>query len=152
MTTTRSHFRAARCGDRTGRGRLIGFALLLAAVAAGCASGGTDGERAPRGSATRIIQAEIAALSSVANAWDAVQRLRPQWLRGRGASSVTSSENNLPVIYVNNARLGDIDSLQSIEAAAIREMRFIRAADATTRWGTGHAGGVIEVIVRSGPR
>lgn len=131
--------------------------LAFTVVATACASGsaGSDdssADAAPRGSATHIIQAEITALSAVANAWDAVQRLRPQWLRGRGLTSVSNAEGSLPVVYLNNARLGDIDALRSIEAAAVLEMRFVRASDATTRWGTGHAGGVIEVLVRSGRR
>jgi hypothetical protein len=43
-------------------------------------------------------------------------------------------------------RHGDIQSLRSILIEEIAEVRFISASDATTRWGTGHAGGVIQVL------
>jgi hypothetical protein len=53
------------------------------------------------------------------------------------------------VIYVNGMRAGPLEALRSISAVDVQEIRYISAADATTRWGTGHSGGVIEVRIRS---
>jgi hypothetical protein len=123
-------------------------------VCTACASGGGGGAPGTeRGSSTRIIEAEILRLAdSVNSAWEVVQRLRPQWLRSRGQVSVMSGEGDRPIVYVNNARFGEMIVLQNIEALSVREMRFIRAADATTRWGTGHPAGAIEVFLHTGSR
>jgi len=42
--------------------------------------------------------------------------------------------------------LGELITLQNIPVAEIAEIRYISGPDATTRWGTGVLGGVIEVI------
>ncbi len=127
---------------------LAGAFILTLVLLPACASSG-ERERAPRGSADHIIQAEIEA-ANLNNAMELVERLRPNWLRGRGQTSIMGGGSDTPVVYIENTRFGDTQSLQGIEARSIIEMRFIRAADATTRWGTGHAGGVIQITMRSG--
>jgi hypothetical protein len=52
----------------------------------------------------------------------------------------------LPLVYVDEMPYGDLATLQTIPIIEITEIRYINARDATTRWGTGVAGGVIEVI------
>jgi outer membrane cobalamin receptor len=52
----------------------------------------------------------------------------------------------MPVVYVDNVRFGDLETLQSIPITGIAEIRYMSGPDATTRWGTGVLGGVIEVI------
>jgi hypothetical protein len=42
----------------------------------------------------------------------------------------------------------DLTGLSTIPANRVREIRYINAADATTRWGTGHASGVILVTTK----
>lgn len=78
-------------------------------------------------------------------AYEAVVQLRPAFLRARGARSIRDPSPNARIVYVNDMRHGGIDVLRSIRVEEIDEIRFISAADATTRWGTGHAGGVIQV-------
>lgn len=53
------------------------------------------------------------------------------------------------VAYVDDVRLGDLEQLRTVQRGTVREIRYIRGAtDATTRWGTGHSNGVIQVIVK----
>jgi hypothetical protein len=119
----------------------VAMALVLAAA---CASG----PRVVGGPRDRITQAEIEQVN-VSTAMEVVERLRPEFLRGRGRISVSSPESQYPVIYVNGMRAGPLEALRSISAVDVQEIRYISAADATTRWGTGHSGGVIEVRIRS---
>jgi len=51
-------------------------------------------------------------------------------------------------VYVDEISYGNLNSLSNLNSIQIREIRFIKAADATTRWGTGHAGGVILVTTK----
>ena len=117
--------------------------LLLVLAAAACAS---TGARTSRNS--DVITAEEIQSASVSTAYEAVQRLRPTFLRGRGQTSITSSGSDLPVVYVNGLRSGSVEQLHTIPAQDVQTIRFISASDATTRYGTGHTGGVIEVTTR----
>lgn len=117
--------------------------LCIACTLAACASTGTRASRA----SDLITAAEIEA-ASVSNAYDAIARLRPAMLRGRGQSSIQTPGNDLPIVYVNGLRSGTIEHLRNIPAQDIQQIRFIGASDATTRYGTGHTGGIIEVTTR----
>lgn len=113
--------------------------LCLAALAA-CAGSASQS----RGSSDILTREEISA-SGATTAYEAVVQLRPAFLRARGARSMRDPTPLTPVVYVNDMRHGGIDVLMSIRVEEIDEIRYIGAADATTRWGTGHSGGVIQV-------
>ena len=121
--------------------------LLFAACAGGAGSRPANSPDAPADAEAetrsyprnRISRAEILERGDNAStAMEVVRRLRPGWLLARGAD---------PVVYVDNVRRpGGVDALFNIPIGQIRVLEFIGAADATTRWGTGHTGGVIQVV------
>ncbi len=115
---------------------------MVSACASGSGSGGGGGAR---GSGD-ITRNELAALSSF-SAFDVVRRLRPQWLRSRGTANLDGA-NILPVVFVDRSRRGEIRELELIAADDVERIRYISARDATTRYGTGFPGGIIEVISR----
>lgn len=121
---------------------LVAVVVVLALAA--CASSGSSSS-SPRGP---IITSEEVASVSVSSTYELVQRLRPQWLRPRGSFSAVSPEASLPVVYSDGMRLGGLERLRDITPNDVAEVRYLSAADATTRFGTGHAGGVIEVITK----
>ena len=47
---------------------------------------------------------------------------------------------------MDNVRMGGVDFLLNIPLDRVTEIRYFDASDATTKWGTGVAGGAIEVI------
>jgi hypothetical protein len=118
---------------------LVGLTLT---VAIGCAPAGRPAGHSapPRSSAHAITAREIAAATSSTTAYEAIQRLRPLWLSGRGAGR--------PLVYVDNIWRGGFEELYRISPADIQEIQLLRGYDATTRWGTGHAAGVILVTTR----
>lgn len=117
--------------------------LWIACASAERASGGL--------SRSAIGQDEVAELA-VANAYEVVETLRPQWLRPRGDLSITSPEQRYPLVYMNGMRLGRLEVLCDIHVADVRRIEWIAPRDATTRFGTGHAGGIIRVITRPNGR
>ena len=134
------------------RGSRLGTGLFClgvwAGTLAGCATGEAIGTRS-RGS--NVITAEEARETSAYDAYQVVQLLRPMWLRPRAAPSLTNPGASYARIYVDNVPLaGGIGDLRNVAAGDIFEIRYISPADATTRFGTGHAGGVIMVITRRG--
>jgi hypothetical protein len=119
--------------------------LLTILLAAGCARGtplSTPGTR-------NVITAEQIAETSATDAYEAVQRLRPEFLRGRGPTSVRDPNPTLPVVFLDNTRLGGLQQLRNIPVQIIETIEYLSASDATTRWGTGYTGGAIEVRTRS---
>jgi len=115
------------------------FALLLFS---GCASTQQAGSTRRNPS---VITAEEIAGSSVKDAFEAIQLLRPQWLRTRGVSSTSSLEAIEVATYVNGSRYGGVENLRNVPAANVIELRYLNATDATTLYGTGNLGGAILV-------
>lgn len=130
------------------------LAVLVVAVSSGCASGGTSSGTSARSSRSQDVigEAEIATrVRDATNALQIIEQLRPQMLRSRGSSSLTpgaTSDDALPRVYVDDISYGNVNSLSNLNSVSIREIRFIKAGDATTRWGTGHTGGVILVTTK----
>jgi len=117
------------------------FALAVTVGLTGCASGGGSSNRPPGASQDRIVQEEFLEEDDI-DAYQAIQRLRSPWLRVR-------NQVEEPVVYVNSARWGYLNELRSIRARGVALAVRINAADATTRYGTGHTGGAI-LITMSG--
>ena len=131
--------------------------VVLAAAAAlmtlACATTGSSssGLRPKSRSQDIIVEAEITASASEAgNALQIIEKLRPQMLRSRGLGSPTdvTGESARPKVYVDNVAYGDLGTLTNLTANQIKEIQFINSRDATTKWGTGHMGGVILVTTR----
>jgi hypothetical protein len=120
-----------------------------AAEKASTPAGPTPAATAPgRPSRDLITRAQIDATPSQ-DAFELVQRLRPEYLRERGQSSITRGPA-LPVVYMDGVRRGGPEMLKTIRSSEIEEIRFISATDATTRWGTEHTAGAIEIKMRHG--
>ena len=136
-------------------GSIISLALLF--TVCGCAGGATQAPAggataamtkaaAPRGSANVIVEAEIPG-SGAQNALEVIQRLRPSMLRARNGSVEETGVMDI-VFYIDGVRAGDRQAVTSVLATNVKEIRFLAAADATTRFGTGHALGAILVSTK----
>jgi hypothetical protein len=126
--------------------KLAGLLVLLTIpVLQACAS---SGEARPRGNPDVISRDQIDG-SSATNALELVRQARPQWLRGRGATSIQSGDVPMPIIYVGEIRHGELESLRVLEVGSLQELRYISATAATTRYGSGHSGGVIRITLRN---
>jgi hypothetical protein len=124
----------------------------VALLAVSCASSGAPA-RSDSGThtATRnraVITQEEIKESSARDAYHAVQLLRPDWLRSRGAVSMRETTPATVVVYVDGQRYGGPTSLEQFRMGSFKEMRYYSASEATSRWGTGHAGGVIYLTTR----
>jgi hypothetical protein len=106
-----------------------------------------------------ISHEEIAA-SAATNAYDLVQSLRPNWLVIRGVKHFTeqgqltgSTDRAVTVtpgtpqirVYLESATLGDVDELRRIPTVEVQSIQFLSPAQASLRFGGGHAHGAIVV-------
>ena len=125
----------------------VAFAAMLAVTVA-CASKGSSGTAAAHTDRDLILESEISSRAADAsNALQVVQKLRPQMLRSRGPTD-RNGQSAQPRVYVDNTEYGGLSYLQNVNASQIREIRFVNSRDATTLWGTGHMGGVIQIIMK----
>lgn len=121
---------------------LFAFALALGLTACASGSGGGASRRPAGATSNRIVRAEIDALLPM-NALAGIERLRPRWLQSRAGTG-----GDPPVLYVDGARRGATNDLASMMVTEIEQMEFMGGSDATTRFGTGHGGGAIQVTTR----
>lgn len=120
---------------------LAGLTLLIGA----CATGG-GGERIGN-DPDRITFEELQDVLEL-SAFEAVRRLRPSWLRARTAGFGAPGRETASV-YVDGLRQEQgLRALSVLDTADIREMQFLSAAEATTRFGTNNVGGAILVTTR----
>lgn len=103
--------------------RIASSTLLIALVLAvgACATTSTDGSRNKSGTIT-LEEIDGAGLVFT-NAYEIVRQFRPQWLVKRGTVNINPGGGQLVdyvVIYVDNIRQGDPESLRSITAQAQR--------------------------------
>ncbi|MEK9499727.1 hypothetical protein [Gaopeijia maritima] len=117
------------------RPRLALMTLLVALVAgSACSTAGT-------GSSSRnssVVSAEELQTVATFSVMDALRRIRPAWLRARSNASP-------PVVVVDGVRMGSVEVLHTLRADQFVEIRHRTGSDATTLYGTGVAGGVIEL-------
>ena len=96
--------------------------------------------------ARNIITAEEISQINESNAYDVIRNLRPHLLNYRGVRGKNVMIK--PVVYLNNVKYGDIQSLYNIPAMNIKEIKFLSPTDATTLFGIGHMGGAFVVTTK----
>lgn len=141
--------RAARPANRPLAQRLVFF---FSALLCGCASGAVQSDREGSIDLDRLTRDDISTVSE-GNAYELVQRLRPNWLARYGPPDLAdpTGQGSQPVVFLGEVYYGPLNSLSEIEPNDIREMRFWSASDATTRFGTGYMAGIIQVLLRRSP-
>lgn len=126
--------------------RLRSIVLLVSTtcLVAGCASATTQG-RSGRTSDTQLTRSELTT-TNAGNLYDAIAKLRPQWLSSRGATSVTDASPTGADVYMNGTFLGKADYLRDIRLQDVSSVTYWDAGQASARFGMGHSRGVIEII------
>jgi hypothetical protein len=129
--------------------RGLRWTLLLLLLVSACQSTGAGGS-SPRGSPSLITQEELAGVPAL-TVFQAVERLRPAWLRGR-VSTIrgASPQRYYAHVFLDGIPSGELEVLNGMNVRDVQEIRFRSASEATTRYGTGYPGGIIEVLTRKG--
>ena len=118
---------------------------LLATVAVlACASAGSSG--APRD--RNIVTWEEIAAAHVTNAYEAIERLRPLWLRSHGPTSINTPGTQFATVYVDGQRYGELTTLHNLNSEQIAVIHYYSGAEGSTRFGLSNVGGVIEVKMK----
>ena len=128
------------------RSAAVLLALVLALDLGACASsGGGGGTSAPRRNPNQLTAAELNEPSVISlTLLDAIQRLRPTWLRQRGATSISAGGDVLPRVMINESP-SSIETLRTLRPSDVSSAEYMSGADATTLYGTGYVNGLIRV-------
>ena len=128
--------------------------LTLLSLAAGCAAGQTVPNPSPEAAPMRaqtpgrgsiVARDELRRIETGHTAFEAVRRLRPEFLSRHAAPLPGDTEQGFAVVYLDGTRLGGLETLEGIPVTTIVEIRFLRASAAVERLGKNHRGGVILV-------
>ena len=142
----------------------IAVAASATLVVAGCASTRlqeghsslsvrslADSSRSSAVDAGRVRGEELGR-AGVPSLYEALERLRPEFLRGPGAPNA-HGEMSLPSVRLNGVRAGAPDVLKLVQVGEVLDVRYRRPATALTMYGAtcDCVGGVIEVTTRRAP-
>jgi hypothetical protein len=124
--------------------------LLLATVALGACASTAGGARSTSGA---ITAEQLDNLGPGVSAYEAIERLRPIWLRDRGVNSPSAAyvDDTQPKVHIDRTPYG-LDVLRSFRTSDIQTISFMTGPDATTLYGTGYVNGLILVTTRTGGR
>lgn len=90
---------------------LLPAVVALAMALGACASAERTGEERTRSDPNRLTAEELTSVR-VSSLYDAVERLRPRWLRSRGGRTLGSDSR--VYVYQGQTRLGDIQALRQL--------------------------------------
>ncbi|HEX6132441.1 MAG TPA: hypothetical protein VFZ24_00575 [Longimicrobiales bacterium] len=126
--------------------RAVQAVVLMVLLGGTMACGATTGQTAARSGSAPITANEIAGTGHT-DVYALVQALRPQWLRVRGAGSVSGGSGQIQV-YLDGSHMGGVNTLRQISVQSVGRVEYLDGLDATQRWGLDHGNGAIVVTTR----
>ena len=122
--------------------------LVLVVAVAGCTHANTA--VAPGGDPMMVTEDQIDQLR-VANAYDIVAQTHANFLHSRGRESQNPNVPAIPVhVFVDDTYYSsDVNALRDITAQDVMAIRFYQSYEAQYKFGSGHMGGVIQVITKN---
>ena len=128
------------------RERAARLGLAIAVIALGCVRARTG--VAPSGDPMTITEDEMVPLHA-SNAYEVVAATHAEFLHSRGRESQDPAVPPIPVhVYVDDTFYGGVNTLRDIRAGDVSEIRFYQSYEAQYKFGSGHMGGVIQVITK----
>ncbi len=121
------------------------FLVLTSAftvVLGGCASTGTPGVRTQR----NVITVEELAQAGDVSVYEALQKLRPQFLRGRAVPG-TATEIIPVAVYIGDLKMEGVEHLREVMVRAVKEVHYLEPQQANARFGGNNASGALLVTM-----
>ena len=123
---------------------LIGAAM---SAGVGLSTGCLRAAPAVAGPDSVISQAELERMPE-ANAYDAIARSRPMFLRDRGPITARLGTRDVATVFLNDQPLGDLATLRTVSSSDLAEIRYYSSTEAVQRFGASYGGGVIQLRLR----
>ncbi|HJP85171.1 MAG TPA: hypothetical protein VJ852_04235 [Gemmatimonadaceae bacterium] len=122
--------------------------LLAAATLMGCATTGANPGVARQSASVLTAEEITSAHADATTAYDAIARLRPNWLAPKGPTSGYYNANtDRATVFLDGQPLGDLNTLRNIAAYNVGSAHYYDVTQAGAKFGIrGGASGVIEVL------
>ncbi len=138
-------------------------AILAAAMLLQVAPAPGQEVSAPANRNRRVITAEEIEQAQETNAFQVVEKLRPEFLvsmsrqhtLGRGAVQQPDLGYSQPepepaaAVFVDGTEMGGIDELHRIQSITVEQIRYLSGSEAQTKYGPRFPAGVIEVTLKT---
>ncbi|HEX2208713.1 MAG TPA: hypothetical protein VHG93_13630 [Longimicrobium sp.] len=114
--------------------RTLVLAACTVSILSGCAASaeaGASGTPARQRSSRDLITQEEIMATGTTNLYDAVQRLRPQWISGANRTDAMTGGGTEVVVYQGATNLGGVDALRQIAPGYVASLRWLDASQAT---------------------
>lgn len=134
---------------------LVMLVVALPALSAQEADRAAPPPRPPKSSSTLITAEDIERVRpSVASALDAVQLLRPRWLKKSYEQTAAPGvpPDNLYMraaefwVFVNDHEMGGLNYLKALPAAQVYTLQFLRVSEVNARYGLENAPGIVVTL------
>jgi len=143
---------------RSGLRSTLVVAGIITIITLACAHNPPSGTTPGQGNHDRslLLREDLSTLSDPF-LYDVVQRLRPEWLRAHGQTSINSAVNAGAIqpdpvhVYMGMVRLGGPEVLSRMATNQADTVKYFTAAQAQARFGSGNTNGVIQVIAAPPP-
>ena len=134
---------------------LVILAVAVPALSAQATDSSPPPPRPPKSSSTLITAEEIERVRpSVASAYDAVQLLRPRWLK---KSHDIMSDPGVPAgnlymraaevwVFVDDHEMGGLNYLKALPAEQVYTLKFLRVNEVSARYGLENAPGIVVTL------
>ena len=118
--------------------------LLIASSAlfAGCAA-----SAASTGALHNVVRSEDLARAGDVDLYDALQRVRPTFLRARGMAG-TASQSQPIQVYIGRMRMEGLEHLREIRARSVEEVQQLEPAQANARFGGNNSAGALVIVLK----
>ena len=123
---------------------LIAFAVSLGCTAAAVPSSGPTPRRSTFVTAAEIRDANV----ELGSAYDAIARLRPNWLTHVTETFTNPPRREFARVFVDGRFYGELESLRNFDASQIADVRFYSAAESGRFGLEGGLSGVIEITTK----
>ena len=103
------------------------FLVTLSTTAVAACASATQQATSDKPSRNQLTRDQLAAANTT-NLYDAINKVRPEWLSSRGPTSVTNSTPTSVDVFMNGSMLGKAESLKDIGVLDVSEVRYWDAA------------------------
>jgi hypothetical protein len=106
-------------------------------------------ETATASKSDQVITEQEILDSQAITAYDAILKLRANFLSNRGKTTILGNSPSVPTVYLDGQLYGDLSTLRNISASNVSSIRLYRAWEASTKFGAKNVAGVIEVLSKT---
>src|SRR5688572_1101548 len=116
--------------------------VAIVVMVTACAGASTTDVADVQSSRPRFLTAGDLQSVTASTLYEVVAELRPNFVRA-------NLRGGPPTVFVNGLLAGSVDVLRYIAPRTVKDVRLLRGADATSRYGNVHTGSIIDVTLRS---